>query len=1115
MNCNILAQKKQHGHEKLVRCPSPMKYLTTIISACLMALPLTAQAQTTAPGISEHNTVTELITPGRGPWSNLTTLDTGRGGFPSFGTDEHKVVGVWVNGGSFTDTTMMPKVSSPTLFQVGGGVQYTGNGGQTFENDTNSLGGSISLDQPYTCFWEPYNQNQSLTFAVIGSSNADSILSATHLNSWKESKRPAFLTTPDSISIFVDGANSKKRTKMEIENSAKIVTSKDSQETSPFIVQNSGLFEVGKELYLMMRHEKDRFIIQNNTRPGTGIIVKGNVEKEGSSNPDHGTDFNFCNSAKPLKDISGRSDYARIENSNIDVQNGSFTLWGGQNVEIYQIKIDKYASHQVEVQDKIAPENTFLQIINDDQSKATFHAKSINVHSVTEHNTTTLLLGHGANVDTSCLSLITDGENRTAILMLGDTNSRDENYSPKIKSVVIGELIGTPELDDEGKPKYDENHNPILKGHEVEKGTRKVIFNNGFRGEGATEASFRISGIGGIVHVQTGRTILSYKNDFHGTTKIDPNATLILPNIRGAGYSEIEDNGELIYRKVRDKQYVSNRIWGTGDVVFENSDMKLSGDAEWKGITDIKTTDIEAPASLEIGKVNKTIQMAGSVNISEHSSLLGFGSIAGSLKNSGSFLIGDPDHTSPFDFKIGGDVTNGPTGTIYLGNGKTSAVSSNASNNYSGNRLSVNGNYSGNNGLMVFNTVLNGDNDSPTDKLIVTGDTNGSTRVSVNNLNGSGEQTINGIELVQVEGNSNGTFVKDGRIFAGAYEYNLERGTGANDKNWYLISRFRPETGAYIGNSAVVQTLFSSRLHDRIGDLWYADPHAENNQLTGVWMKQRGNYNTWRESSGQTRNRTQMYATQLGADVASWTSNGENRFLVGWVAGYGHGRTKSRSIHTGYHAIGTVDGLNVGVTGTWYQDGLHHQGIYVDTWLTYGWFDNKVKGQGIETEKYHSRGFTGSLETGYTWKLGEHVTEKGCDIGWFLQPQAQVIWSGVKTDTFHEHNGTAVKSKGRNNIQTRLGARLMLDTNLRSYANGIGGTQFFIEGNWVHNTKSHGVEMNGTVFDQEGARHLGEVKFGINGKPTDNLHIWTNVTARAGTHHYRDLTGMIGLKYSF
>lgn len=1120
MKHNVLAQKKQLGRKKLTQHPTSMKYLTAVISACLMPLPFTVVAQPTMPGISEVNTVTELITPGRGPWSNLTTLDTGsdeynKDAYPSFGTDEHKIVGVWVNGGSFTDTNMMPRACSPTLFQVGGSVQYTGNGGQTFENDTNSLGGSISLGQLYTSFWEPYNQNQSLTFAVIGSSNADSILSATHLNSFKGLEEHPFRTTPDSISIFVDGANSKKLTKMEIENSAEIVTSKDSQETSPFIVQNSGLFEVGKELYLMMRHEKDRFIIQNNLRPGTGIIVKGNVEKEGSSNTDHGTDFNFCNSAEPLKDISSRSDYARIENSNIDVQNGGFVLWGGKDVEIYQIKKGEEANDQVEIQDKIAPENTFLQIINDDQSKATFHAKSINVHSVTENNTTTLLLGHGANVDTDCVSLLTDGENRTAILMLGDTKSRDANYSPKIKTVDIGKLIGIPELDNEGKPKHDEFDNEILKGYELEKGTRKIIFNNGFRGEGATEASFRISGYGGIVHVQTGRTILSYKNDFHGKTKIDPNATLILPNVQGAGYSDIEDNGELIYRKIRDKQSVSNRIWGTGDVVFENSDMKLPFDAEWKGVTDVKTTDIDAPASLEIGKVNKPIRMAGSVNVSERSTFLGFGSITGSLKNSGSFLVGDTSHTSPFNFEIGGDVHNQSTGTIQLSNGKISAISSHTGGEYSGNKLTVHGNYAGYGGKIIFNTALNGDNDSPTDKLIVLGDTDGSSRVKVNNLRGHGEQTTNGIELIRVEGNSSGTFVKDGRIFAGAYEYNLERGTGANDKNWYLISRFRPETGAYIGNSAVVQTLFSSRLHDRIGDLWYADPYAVNNQLTGVWMKQRGNYNTWRESSGQTRNRTQMYATQIGADVASWTSNGENRFLVGWVAGYGHGRTKSRSIHSGYHAIGTVDGLNVGLTGTWYQDGLHHQGMYVDTWLTYGWFDNKVKGQGIETEKYHSRGFTGSLETGYTWKLGEHITEKGCDIGWFLQPQAQMIWSGVKTDTFHEHNGTTVKSRGRNNIQTRLGARLLMDTNLRSYANGIGGTQFFIEGNWVHNTKSHGVEMNGTVFNQEGARHLGEVKFGINGKPTDNLHVWTNVTVRAGTHHYRDLTGMVGLKYSF
>lgn len=45
-----------------------------------------------------------------------------------------------------------------------------------------------------------------------------------------------------------------------------------------------------------------------------------------------------------------------------------------------------------------------------------------------------------------------------------------------------------------------------------------------------------------------------------------------------------------------------------------------------------------------------------------------------------------------------------------------------------GNVLTVNGNYTGNNGLMTFNATLGGDN-SPTDKMNVKGDTQGNTRV--------------------------------------------------------------------------------------------------------------------------------------------------------------------------------------------------------------------------------------------------------------------------------------------------------------------------------------------------------------------------------------------------
>ena len=1142
MICNILAQKKQHGHEKLVRCPSSMKYLTTIISACFMALPLTAQAQTTAPGISDQGTVFKLLVPGEDSCPNTVTVK-GQKSLPSFfyNPKAPALVGVWVkHGGSFTEDRDYTKVGSTTLFQIGGSAQYTGSNEEVFKNDANNLGGTISLSLLYTGISQristppapgdyPPPDNLSLTIAVIGSSKADSVFSAERLNSWAGvSELFIDKRKPDSMHIFVDGANSVKDTKINIDYSADVSAKNDTS----FIVQNSGLIEIGNELTLTLRKEDDRFILENNSKSNSGLIVKG-IPRTGGEFVDGGKDFNLFNSAAPVKnsdgtvDTSHTSDTALIKDSNVFIKNGSFTLQGGR----YYYETHQEGDKKVDVLvDTFKPQTTFLQIINSKKSEAVFRANAIIVNSVVEGNTTTLLIGHGANIDAPHIALHAEKKGTSAVLMLGDTSSEDEYYGYK---------DGT------------DNHQKIESvtfGYDPDEGVRKIIFNNNHHGESAEKASFQISGHG-TVHVQTGRTILTKNSpNFSGQTIIDPNTSLILTvedkkaadtSCWGAGTSEITNNGELIYDGVTDD--IHNRIVGRGNVVLNESYMYLEHNAEWTGITDIK-----GRSALSIGTLDNPVHIKSpDVNVSAGSSLWGFGVLEGNLNNNGYFRVGDnipwlsSNRTIPrLIFTVEGNVNN--SGSIYLGNGKIPDKSF----NYQGNRLIVNGDYT-DNGSLTFYTVL-GNDDSPTDKLIVNGNINsGSSGIWVNNLRGLGAQTTNGIELIQVNGEkSDGNFKLTRRVTAGPYEYLLKRGSGANEKNWYLISQlkpvepppknpadpnahhddqvqpldvplYRPEVSAYIGNSAVVQTLFSSRLHDRIGDLWYADPYAENNQLTGMWMKQRGNYNTWRESSGQTRNRTQMYATQLGADVASWTSNGENRFLVGWVAGYGHGRTKSRSIHTGYHAIGTVDGLNVGVTGTWYQDGLHHQGIYVDTWLTYGWFDNKVKGQGIETEKYHSRGFTGSLETGYTWKLGEHVTEKGCDIGWFLQPQAQMIWSGVKTDTFHEHNGTTVKSRGRNNIQTRLGARLMMDTNLRSYANGIGGTQFFIEGNWVHNTKSHGVEMNGTVFDQEGARHLGEVKFGINGKPTDNLHVWTNVTVRAGSHHYRDLTGMIGLKYSF
>ena len=101
--------------------------------------------------------------------------------------------------------------------------------------------------------------------------------------------------------------------------------------------------------------------------------------------------------------------------------------------------------------------------------------------------------------------------------------------------------------------------------------------------------------------------------------------------------------------------------------------------------------------------------------------------------------------------------------------------------------LTINDDYIGNGGKLVFNTVLF-DDTSETDKLIVEGNTSGHTGVEVNNIGGTGAQTVEGIEIVSVGGNSDGTFAKTSRIVAGGYDYNVVQ----KGKNWFLTSLAEP-----------------------------------------------------------------------------------------------------------------------------------------------------------------------------------------------------------------------------------------------------------------------------------------------------------------------------------
>ena len=441
-----------------------------------------------------------------------------------------------------------------------------------------------------------------------------------------------------------------------------------------------------------------------------------------------------------------------------------------------------------------------------------------------------------------------------------------------------------------------------------------------------------------------------------------------------------------------------------------------------------------------------------------------------------------------------------------------------------GNILTVAGNYHGDNGLLKLNTVL-GDDNSVSDKLVVQGDTSGTTRVTVANAGGSGAKTINGIEVIHVDGVSDGDFVQAGRIVAGSYEYALRRGEGSQYSNWYLMNAaatpeqpvpeqptLRPESGSYIANLAAANTMFTTRLHDRLGDTQYIDMLTGELKTTSLWMRNVGGHTRFKDSSGQLSTQSNRYVLQLGGDLAQWSTDGLDRWHLGLMAGYGNNQSNTRSDVSRYHSRGQVTGYSVGLYGTWYANDEHKTGTYLDSWILYNWFNNKVYGQGLANEKYDSDGITASVEGGYSFLMGERSDGRST---YWLQPKAQLTWMGVKADTHTEANGTRVEGKGDGNLQTRLGMKAFIKGHSAVDEGKEREFQPFVEANWIYNTRSYGVAMNGVTNYQAGTRNIGELKAGVEGQIGRNLHIWGNVAQQIGDKGYSDTQGMLGIKYAF
>ncbi|EEN7923605.1 autotransporter outer membrane beta-barrel domain-containing protein [Salmonella enterica subsp. enterica serovar Kentucky] len=186
----------------------------------------------------------------------------------------------------------------------------------------------------------------------------------------------------------------------------------------------------------------------------------------------------------------------------------------------------------------------------------------------------------------------------------------------------------------------------------------------------------------------------------------------------------------------------------------------LGAQNTYSGDTDVQEGALWLAETATIGSAGS----AQAVNIAANAAFGGHNAtVNGHVNNLGNLYFVDT-------FTVNGDVVN------------SSAMISGS--DQPNNTLTIAGNYTGNDGHLYLNTQL-GDDSSPTDKLIVTGDTAGSTTLHITNVNGLGAQTVNGIEDIEVGGQSDGDFrLYKGHVDINAWTYTLKQDGG----DWYLRS---------------------------------------------------------------------------------------------------------------------------------------------------------------------------------------------------------------------------------------------------------------------------------------------------------------------------------------
>ncbi|WP_338827573.1 autotransporter outer membrane beta-barrel domain-containing protein [Bradyrhizobium sp. 27S5] len=625
---------------------------------------------------------------------------------------------------------------------------------------------------------------------------------------------------------------------------------------------------------------------------------------------------------------------------------------------------------------------------------------------------------------------------------------------------------------------------------------------------GGTQALSGVQAYGGATTIAGGTLALTGGGDIAASSQVIANGTFSIAGLSGAGTSIQRlsgtggvDLGAKTLTVTNANDTFSGVIGGSGGLTLAGGTETLSGANTYSGLTTISggtlalagagaisnSSHVVANSVFDIsgltGAGTSIQSLAGSGNVALGAKTLTLtnasDTFAGAIKGTGGLaLTGGTQILSGINSYSGATTVSG--GTLRAGAAdafsSVSAVTAGAGttidlNGFSqvvggfsnagtlrfgmtpGTTLTVAGNYAGNGGTLLFNTVLGGDS-SATDRLFVLGSTSGTSTVKVTNFGGGGVQTVDGIRLIDVAGASNGTFALAGdyvlkgeqAIVAGAYAYTLQKNgiSTPSDGDWYLRSSlanpsdpttppviagplYQPGVPLYENYAGVLLGMNElPSLQERVGNRYWGGGAGEAMARMGVtpaaqadsswtqspfWGRVEGGQSSLRPSNttGSTTNSDQFKA-QAGLDGLA-LENSYGRLIVGLTLQYGLTTAYVNSLF-GNGRI-RAEGTGVGATATWYGD----NGVYVDGQMQTMFYRGDLTSDLVGNMAHGNEGlgYAFSVEGGKRFNLGN---------GFSLTPQAQLAYSKVDFDGFTDRFGALVSLTNADSLLGRIGLTL-------------------------------------------------------------------------------------------